>query len=102
MQTTLPISISVIRFCSNVGKYFDQTFTFIDAQLSRTNVLVHCFAGAQRSVTIIAAYLIRKWKKGADEVLAYIKERRKIAEPNEGFVKQLHDFATKINAPKAA
>lgn len=56
----------------DMTQYFSQTYDFIDSHLRGTNVLVHCFAGAQRSVTIITAYLIRKRRIPAEQALAYV------------------------------
>lgn len=52
--------------------------------------LVHCFAGASRSIAAVVAYLI--WRKGmtADQSLSFVKERRRCAEPNHGFLKQVN------------
>lgn len=42
-------------------------------------VLVHCFAGMQRSAAIVAMYLIMKFSMDADTAMKYIVKRRPIA-----------------------
>ena len=42
-------------------------------------VLVHCFAGMQRSCALVACYLIKYNKMSADEAIDYIKSKRPIA-----------------------
>jgi len=42
-------------------------------------VLVHCFAGMQRSAAVVAMYLISKYRCTTDEAIAYIKQRRPVA-----------------------
>lgn len=50
--------------------------TFIS---SGRSVLVHCFAGQQRSAAVVAAYLMYVHGIGCDEAMRYIKERKKDA-----------------------
>jgi protein-tyrosine phosphatase len=42
-------------------------------------VLVHCFAGMQRSAAIVAMYIIMKLSMDADTAMKYIVKRRPIA-----------------------
>jgi hypothetical protein len=48
-------------------------------------VLVHCFAGASRSVTAVIWYLMRYEGHAWDDALALIKQQRAIANPNIRF-----------------
>ena len=47
--------------------------------LENKNILVHCRAGAQRSASLVAAYLIRYHNMDIWESITYIKEKREIA-----------------------
>jgi hypothetical protein len=50
---------------------------YIDDQLkSGKDVLVHCFAGQQRSATVIAAYLVDKKGYTIDQAVEYIKSKK--------------------------
>jgi dual specificity MAP kinase phosphatase len=42
--------------------FFNTTFHFIDNNLQKTNVLVHCVAGVSRSPAIVLAYMMKKHK----------------------------------------
>ncbi|KAI1295080.1 dual specificity phosphatase 12 [Mortierella claussenii] len=75
---------------SNLIKHFPDTHNFIhDAIAKGGKVLVHCMAGASRSVTVVCAYLMKAEKMSLSEALAAIQALRSIAEPNDGFMKQL-------------
>ena len=76
-----------------LAPYFGKSYDFIDRNLLRTNVLVHCMAGISRSVTIVAAYIVRKFKKTSEEALGQIRRKRSIINPNEGFIRQLKLFS---------
>ena len=64
--------------------------------------IVHCIAGVSRSVSLCAAYLMtnfksekgiwRKGNMGAEEAVQYIQKKRRCANPNPGFMKQLMQF----------
>ncbi|KAL8263241.1 hypothetical protein R6Q59_024590 [Mikania micrantha] len=55
-------------------------------------VLVHCFVGRSRSVTIVAAYLMKKHRMGSSEALNLVKSKRSVAAPNSGFMLQLQSY----------
>jgi protein-tyrosine phosphatase len=57
--------------------------------LNGQNCLVHCSAGKSRSVTIIAAYLIKYKGMTSKNALKYIKRQRSCVKPNKGFVNGL-------------
>ena len=61
---------------------------FIEASLAHGAVLVHCEQGVSRSTTFVIAYLMRRERRGLDEILAEVKQKRKVR-PSENFTKQL-------------
>jgi hypothetical protein len=56
-------------------------------------ILVHCFAGMQRSAAVVAMFLIATTQKPVDEVMAYIRGIRSIAFfPAANFEKSIRGF----------
>ncbi|RKP31609.1 dual specificity protein phosphatase 12 [Metschnikowia bicuspidata] len=56
-------------------------------------VLVHCAQGESRSVAVVVAYLMRKYRLTYWQALHAVKRKVPGAEPNAGFVQQLLLFA---------
>lgn len=50
---------------------------------------MHCSEGISRSATFVIAYLMRKERRGAQEILAEMKEKRKQIRPSKNFLAQL-------------
>ena len=84
----------------NIFEHFDETYDFINKYISKgENVLVHCRAGVSRSATIIINYLLRKTYetnkveicpcKMLNNIIEYIRKKRPVINPNNGFMKQL-------------
>ncbi|KAG0252901.1 dual specificity phosphatase 12 [Mortierella polycephala] len=75
---------------TNLIKHFPDTFTFINEAIEKGGkVLVHCMAGASRSVTIVCAYLMKTQNLSVVEALKVVRALRPFAEPNDGFMTQL-------------
>ena len=55
-------------------------------------VLVHCWAGASRSATIVIVYIMWKYKTSAEDAINYVLQKRTSVLPNSGFQKQLKIF----------
>ena len=61
-------------------------------------VLVHCFAGMQRSCALVACYLIKYNNMTPDEAIDYIKLKRPIAFFGKvNFMETLLSFYKKLN-----
>ncbi|XP_033829837.1 protein phosphatase Slingshot homolog 3 [Periophthalmus magnuspinnatus] len=70
------------------------TYNFINnARKSGQAVFVHCKMGISRSASTVIAYAMKQYQWPLDAALAYVKERRSIIKPNEGFMKQLHTYS---------
>ncbi|KAM0985125.1 hypothetical protein ACFX13_012658 [Malus domestica] len=81
------------RVCTDLKQHFDECIDYIDeATRSGGGVLVHCFVGRSRSVTIIVAYLMKKHGMSISQALEHVKSRRPQASPNAGFISQLESF----------
>jgi len=79
----------------DVMKFFKDAYEFIDAALSVDNknkVLLHCALGKSRSATITIMFLMKKFNWSAEKALEYVKSRRRIVDPNYGFLEQLDKF----------
>ena len=78
---------------TNLMDYFEICNDYIDQALENNNkVLIHCMAGKSRSVTILCAYIIKKFGMNVKNCLKSIKNKRDIIEPNQGFIKQLEEY----------
>ena len=60
---------------------------------TEARVLVHCGEGVSRSVSVVAAYLMASQGWPPMQAIDYIKSKRRIANPNFGFVQQLHEYS---------
>lgn len=84
----------------NILQHLPSTNTFIDQALTPNSenvkhlgaVLVHCTHGVSRSVTVIMAYLMYKYKLQLAQALHAVKRKSASVQPNEGFMKQLELF----------
>lgn len=73
----------------NIGKYFDDAYSFIQRGRKDGTVLVQCMAGKSRSSAIILAYIMRRLGVSLDSALSFMKKKRPKVNPNEGFMNQL-------------
>lgn len=69
---------------------FEQFFPIVQlAKETHTKCLILCHSGMSRSVSLVIAYLLTCERMSLIEAFAHVKERRKIASPNPGFMAQL-------------
>lgn len=74
----------------NITRFFELSRNFIKESLdNRKIVLVHCWAGISRSVTVVIYYLVNTLGISVKDALAMIRKSRPVANPNPGFIKQL-------------
>lgn len=61
----------------DIIQHFEKAFEFIDRNRKYTNVLVHCFLGISRSVSLVTAYLMKKYNLNFEKALWKIKSKRR-------------------------
>ncbi|KXN87187.1 Dual specificity protein phosphatase 26 [Leucoagaricus sp. SymC.cos] len=91
----LQIEVEDLPF-AELAAHLPTTTAWIREALSRdpqARVLVHCVEGISRSVSVVAAFLMVQYNWSPNEAIQYIKSKRRVAEPNFGFVSQLHEYA---------
>eukprot|EP00347_Sterkiella_histriomuscorum_P021041 403335488 len=55
-------------------------------------VLVHCAMGVSRSASCVIMFIMKLFKLGFEDTLDFVKAKRHVVEPNEGFAFQLIEF----------
>ncbi|KAF8126037.1 phosphotyrosine protein [Boletus edulis] len=83
---------------SELVAHLPHTTAFLRGALMDPNarVLVHCVEGVSRSTSVVAAYLIAEFGWTTAQAVQFVKSRRRAAEPNFGFVKQLQEYAESL------
>lgn len=81
----------------DMSVYFDPVSDRIqEVSLQGGKVLVHCMAGASRSPTLCLAYLMKYHGMRLRDAFRYLKSRRPVVHPNNGFFRQLIDYEVQI------
>ncbi|KAF9061380.1 protein-tyrosine phosphatase-like protein, partial [Rhodocollybia butyracea] len=94
----LQINVEDLPF-SELAAHLPTTTAFIRDALRgnpEARVLVHCVEGISRSASVVAAFLMAQYGWTPREAVGYVKEKRKIANPNFGFVKQLYEYGRDV------
>jgi len=89
----LRINISDSRDANeNIAQYFTKCIDFIETN-KYDNILIHCNEGVSRSVTIVLAILIKKYKYDLKTAIEFVKSKRTHpTAPKRHFLKQLLSF----------
>ena len=83
----------------------DACFKMIDeARQTKTNILIHCNLGMNRSTTVLALYIIHRFKiYDVDKVLGYMQSRRAICRPSSRVnYPGLKEYAEKVSRQAAS
>ena len=76
---------------------FYRAIDFIqNAQKNKQNVLIHCIQGVSRSISIVIAYIIFKLGYDYKKAELFVKQKRGIACPNNGFMVELIQFHKRL------
>jgi len=78
--------------------YFDQIADFMHKAMEeeKGTVFVHCYMGISRSTTSILAYLIKYHQIPPLKGRLFVRSKRGIIWPNDGFMNQLGRYAKKL------
>ena len=88
-------------YWENIYPYFSPAFEFIEDCISKNGkILIHCAAGVSRSSSFTCSYLMMKKLITYEEAYKILKQGRPIAQPNNGFEKQLIELYEKEIKPK--
>lgn len=60
------------RLCDN----YDELFSWIDEKRNLGNVLIHCHQGFNRSISVILAFLVKKYKITLQKAIRYVEKKR--------------------------
>lgn len=86
-------SVDLRPYLGRVSRFVNRAF----AANPTNHVLIHCFMGASRSVTLACAYLMRKHGWSAGQAIETVKRLRKESRPNPGFTKQLQEYEWELH-----
>lgn len=88
----------------HINHHLDRAVEWIkDAMDADENakVMVHCMCGMSRSPSVVIAYIMATQESPSlTETLAQVKAKRRIVDPNWGFMKQLKDYEGKLRLLK--
>ena len=76
-----------------VAHHIDSMVAAFNRISDNSNVVyVHCAMGVSRSASCVLMYLMKMFKVTFEQALEFVRERRSVVDPNDGFKKQLQEF----------
>ncbi|PIK56339.1 putative rhodanese domain-containing dual specificity protein phosphatase [Apostichopus japonicus] len=87
---------------ANLISVFERAADFVATALQdgSNRVLVHCVMGVSRSSSITIAFLMKYHSFSFRDAYRYLRERRSVAAPNTGFVRQLASYEERLFGAK--
>ncbi|KAM9118802.1 protein phosphatase Slingshot homolog 1 isoform 5-T5 [Pangshura tecta] len=81
--------------------HWNEAYHFINkAKKNHSKCLVHCKMGVSRSASTVIAYAMKEFGWSLEKAYNYVKQKRSIARPNAGFMKQLLEYEGILDASK--
>ncbi|NXN94657.1 SSH1 phosphatase, partial [Rhinopomastus cyanomelas] len=81
--------------------HWNEAYHFINkAKKNRSKCLVHCKMGVSRSASTVIAYAMKEFGWSLEKAYSYVKQKRSIARPNAGFMRQLLEYEGILDASK--
>ncbi|KAL4636131.1 hypothetical protein GN956_G13261 [Arapaima gigas] len=81
--------------------HWNETYNFIvKAKKNQSKCLVHCKMGVSRSASTVIAYAMKEYDWSLEKAYNFVKQKRSIARPNAGFMRQLAEYEGILDASK--
>ncbi|XP_030005693.1 protein phosphatase Slingshot homolog 1 isoform X2 [Sphaeramia orbicularis] len=81
--------------------HWNDTYNFIvKAKKNSSKCLVHCKMGVSRSASTVIAYAMKEYGWSLEKAYTFVKQKRSIAQPNAGFMRQLAEYEGILDASK--
>nr|XP_057907196.1 protein phosphatase Slingshot homolog 1 isoform X1 [Doryrhamphus excisus] len=81
--------------------HWNDTYNFIvKARKNSSKCLVHCKMGVSRSASTVIAYAMKEYGWPLEKAYNFVKQKRSIAQPNAGFMRQLAEYEGILDASK--
>ncbi|XP_060934510.1 protein phosphatase Slingshot homolog 1 [Limanda limanda] len=81
--------------------HWNDTYNFIlKAKKNNSKCLVHCKMGVSRSASTVIAYAMKEYGWSLEKAYNMVKQKRSIAQPNAGFMRQLAEYEGILDASK--
>ncbi|XP_035464322.2 protein phosphatase Slingshot homolog 1 isoform X1 [Scophthalmus maximus] len=81
--------------------HWNDTYNFIvKAKKNNSKCLVHCKMGVSRSASTVIAYAMKEYGWSLERAYNFVKQKRSIAQPNAGFMRQLAEYEGILDASK--
>ncbi|XP_051489824.1 protein phosphatase Slingshot homolog 1 isoform X2 [Apus apus] len=81
--------------------HWNEAYHFINkAKKNHSKCLVHCKMGVSRSASTVIAYAMKEFGWSLEKAYGYVKQKRSIARPNAGFMRQLLEYEGILDASK--
>ncbi|XP_019504611.1 PREDICTED: protein phosphatase Slingshot homolog 1 [Hipposideros armiger] len=81
--------------------HWNEAYHFINkAKRNHSKCLVHCKMGVSRSASTVIAYAMKEFGWPLEKAYNYVRQKRSIARPNAGFMRQLSEYEGILDASK--
>ncbi|XP_053324957.1 protein phosphatase Slingshot homolog 1 [Spea bombifrons] len=81
--------------------HWNEAYHFINkAKKNHSKCLVHCKMGVSRSASTVIAYAMKEYGWSMEKAYSYVKQKRSVARPNSGFLRQLSEYEGILDASK--
>ncbi|XP_073528514.1 LOW QUALITY PROTEIN: protein phosphatase Slingshot homolog 1 [Phyllobates terribilis] len=81
--------------------HWNDAYNFINkAKKNHSKCLVHCKMGVSRSASTVIAYAMKEYGWSMEKAYNFVKQKRSVARPNAGFMRQLLEYEGILDASK--